>query len=231
MPRQSLTGGKVIPPEVTTMKISVFSMGMLLAVVLAGCSLKVVPEQTESGVINTADNSQTIARKGLSVTVKPADMDLRNYNLEGTVSAFSVLIDNRTGSEVSFSNDSFVLLDNENRQYLPLTPEKVKEILSKDSYYLIPYPYVGFYYMEDYAKSSSYNEFNSQAPYFYDLYPQDIYTKALGGESIIPNAKVAGLVYFKIDLSTVKGAKLLIFLKGTPHSATPDFAFPFKIDK
>lgn len=213
------------------MKISVFSMGMLLAVVLAGCSLKVVPEQTESGVINTAENSQTIVRNGLSVTVKPADMDLRNYNLEGTVSAFSVLIDNHTGNEVSFSNDSFVLLDNENRQYLPLTPEKVKEILSKDSYYLMPYPYVGFYYMEDYAKSSAYNEFNSQAPYFYDLYPQDIYTKALSSESIIPNAKVAGLVYFRIDLSTVRGAKLLVFLKGTPRSATPDFAFPFKIDK
>lgn len=212
------------------MKISVFFMGMIVAMILGGCSLKVVPEQTGTGVINTTENSQTLVRDGLSITVKSSDVDLRDYNLEGSVSAFSVLIDNRTDSEVSFGNDSFVLLDNENRQYLPLTPEKVKEMLSRDSYYLIPYPYVGFYYLEDYAKSSSYNEFSSNAPYYYDLYPQDIYTKALTGESIIPKAKVAGLVYFKIDLSTVKGVKLLVFKKGTSRSSAPDFTFPFKIE-
>lgn len=205
-------------------------MGMIVAMILGGCSLKVVPEQTGTGVINTTENSQTLVRDGLSITVKSSDVDLRDYNLEGSVSAFSVLIDNRTDSEVSFGNDSFVLLDNENRQYLPLTPEKVKEMLSRDSYYLIPYPYVGFYYLEDYAKSSSYNEFSSNAPYYYDLYPQDIYTKALTGESIIPKAKVAGLVYFKIDLSTVKGVKLLVFKKGTSRSSAPDFTFPFKIE-
>ncbi|HEX5774162.1 MAG TPA: hypothetical protein VFY07_07540 [Geomobilimonas sp.] len=205
-------------------------MGMIVAMILGGCSLKVVPEQTGTGVINTTENSQTLVRDGLSITVKSSDVDLRDYNLEGSVSAFSVLIDNRTDNEVSFGNDSFVLLDNENRQYLPLTPEKVKEMLSRDSYYLIPYPYVGFYYLEDYAKSSSYNEFSSNAPYYYDLYPQDIYTKALTGESIIPKAKVTGLVYFKIDLSTVKGVKLLVFKKGTSRSSAPDFTFPFKIE-
>ena len=214
------------------MKISAFFMGMIVATILGGCSsLKVLPEQAGAGVINTAENSQAIDKDGVLITVKASDVDLRNYNLEGTVSAFSVLIDNRTDHEVSFGNDSFVLLDNDNRQYLPLTPEKVKEILSKDSYYLIPYPYVGFYYLEDYEKSSSYNTFNSSAPYFYDLYPQDIYTKALSGESIIPKAKVAGLVYFKIALSTVQRVKLLVFKKGTSRSAVPDFTFPFKISK
>lgn len=213
------------------MKFSVFYIVVLMAVMLGGCALKVVPEQTGTGVINPADNSQTLVKDGVAVTVKSSDVDLRNYNLEGAVSAFSVLIDNQTGNEVSFGNESFVLLDSENRQYLPLTPEKVKEILSRDSYYLIPYPYVGFYYLEDYEKSSAYNAFNTNAPYFYELYPQDIYTRALSGESIIPKAKVAGLVYFKIDLSTVRGVKLLVFKKGTSRSATPDFTFPFKIEK
>jgi hypothetical protein len=52
----------------------------------------------------------------------------------------------------------------------------------------------------------------------------------LTGESIIPKAKVTGLVYFKIDLSTVKGVKLLVFKKGTSRSSAPDFTFPFKIE-
>jgi hypothetical protein len=217
--------------EVKKMKHALFLTGMLLVAALTGCSLKVIPEQVGSGIINPADNSQAISKDGISITTKSVDMDLRSYNLEGTVSAFSVMIDNQTTGEVSLGLDSFALLDNENRQYLPLTPERVKEIISRDSYYLIPYPYVGFYYLEDYEKSSFYNTFNPQAPYYYEVYPQAIFTRALSSDSIIPKAKVAGLIYFKIDLTTVRNVKLLVYKKGTSRSAPPDFTFPFKIDK
>lgn len=204
---------------------------IIAAVCMYGCALKVIPEPVESGVINTKDNSQTLEKGGIAITVSCADTELQSYNLEGTVSAFSVLIDNKTDNETFFDSDSFLLVDNESRQYTPLTPEKVKEIVSRDSYYLIPYPYVGFYYLEDYEKSSFYNSFNSQIPYFYEIYPQDIYTKALPGGTIIPKAKVIGLVYFKIDLHDKRGVKLLVYKKGTPKSTVPDFMFPFIIKK
>lgn len=197
---------------------------------LPACALKVIPQPIEAGIINAADNSQRVTKGGIAITARVADAELSSYNLEGTVTAFAVQIDNQTNSEASFATDSFLLLDDQARQYFPLTPEKVKEMLSKDSYYLIPYPYVGFYYLEDYEKSSFYNTYNSQLPYFYEVYPQDIYTKALQSGSIIPKAKVAGLVYFKIDLNGKKGVKLLVYKKGTGKSAVPDFVFPFKIE-
>lgn len=212
------------------MKKSFLSFAILLFFV-AGCSLKVVPVPVESGVVNTKDNSQTLTKDGVSITVGSADTQLYTYNLEGTVSAFSVLIENQSNNEVPIDSDLFLLIDSDGNQYFPLTPEKVKEIISKDSYYLIPYPYVGFYYLEDYEKSSFYNTFNSQLPYFYEVYPQDIYTKAMANGTIIPKAKVAGLVYFKVDLSGKKGVKLLVYKKGTAKSAAPDFTFPFKIEK
>ncbi|KAF0218518.1 MAG: hypothetical protein FD174_2818 [Geobacteraceae bacterium] len=208
-----------------------FIVIVIAAICTYGCALKVIPEPVESGVVNSKDNSQTITKGGIAITVRGADTELYSYNLEGTVSAFSVLIDNQTDDEIIFDADSFLLIDNESRQYTPLTPEKVKEIVSKDSYYLIPYPYVGFYYLEDYEKSSFYNSFNSQIPYFYEIYPQDIYTKAITGGSIIPKAKVAGLVYFRIDLNDKKEVKLLVYKKRTSKSAAPDFVFPFKIKK
>ncbi len=197
---------------------------------LPACALKVIPQPIEAGIINAADNSQRVSKGGIAITARVADTELSSYNLEGTVTAFAVQIDNQTSSEVSFENDSFLLLDDQARQYFPLTPEKVKEMLDKDSYYLIPYPYVGFYYLEDYEKSSFYNTYNSQLPYFYEVYPQDIYSKALQSGSIIPKAKVVGLVYFKIDLNGKKVIKLLVYKKGTAKSALPDFVFPFKIE-
>lgn len=212
------------------MKKVLFSL-LIGALSVSGCALKLMPEPTESGVINSRDLSQTVTKDGIAITVRGADAELYTYNLEGTVTAFTVLIENRSAGETAFDTDAFLLVDDEGRQHYPLTPEKVKEIISRDSYYLIPYPYVGFYYLEDYEKSSFYNRFNTQLPYFYELYPQDIYTKALPGGTIIPQAKVGGFVYFKIDLSGKKGVKLLVFRKGTPKSAAPDFLFPFKIQK
>ncbi len=204
---------------------------LLLPLVFAtGCALKVIPEPADSGVINTRENTQTITKKGIAITVGNSDTEIDSYNLEGTVSAFQVAIDNLSDQEVVFNTDSFLLLDNDGRQYYPLTPERVKEIISRDSYYLIPYPYVGFYYLEDYQKAYFNNQFNSQVPYFYEVYPQDIYTKALPGGAIIPHAKTAGLVYFKIEMRGKRGVKLLVYGAGTSKSSPPDYTFPFKIE-
>lgn len=203
---------------------------LLAFFIVSGCALKVIPEPADSGVINSKDNSQTITRNGVSLTVNNSDTEIDSYNLEGTVSAFQVTIDNQSEQEVAVDTEDFLLLDSDGRQYYPLTPEKVKEIISRDSYYLIPYPYVGFYYLEDYQKAYFNNQFDSQVPYYYEVYPQDIYTKALPGGTIIPHAKVSGLVYFKIEMRGKRGVKLLVYRKGASKSSPPEFAFPFRIE-
>lgn len=206
-------------------------LSLCAVLVLSGCSLKVVPQQVPQGVIDPTDNSQTVTRDGIAVKVANSDREMNSYNLDGTVTAFDVAIHNQTDHEIGFATDSFVLLDGQNRQYLPLTPERVKEILSRDSYYLIPYPYVGFYYLEDYERTSAYNATGSQLPYYYEVYPQDIYTRALNASAIIPGATAEGLVYFRIDLAATKEMKLLVFRKGSSKSSSPDFTFPFLISK
>lgn len=198
---------------------------------LAGCSLKVVPQPVPQGVINPADNSQTITRDGIAIKVANSDREMVSYSLDGTVTAFDVAIHNQTDREAGFGVDSFILLDDQNRQHLPLTPERVKEIVSRDSYYLIPYPYVGFYYLEDYERASSYTETGSQLPYYYEVYPQDIYTRALSADTVIPGARAEGLVYFRVDLAATREMKLLVFRKGTSKSSPPDFTFPFTVSK
>ncbi|MFA7403518.1 MAG: hypothetical protein WC007_05960 [Pelobacteraceae bacterium] len=213
------------------MKYSLILMS-LIAITLAGCSsVKVVPEQAVNGRINAADNSQTIISKGVEVTARLDETAINSYNLEGTVTAFHVSIKNATDSEIAFGDDSYLLVDENGLQYSLLTPENVRTMLKKDSYYLVPYPYVGFYYLEDYQKTTAYNRFNSALPYYYDLYPQDLYTKALQPTTVIPGMKVEGLTYFKIDPSAHQHIKMLVFRKGVSKASPPDFSFPFKIVK
>lgn len=213
------------------MKLSLILMS-LIVMLLTGCSsVKVVPEQTVNGRINIADNSQTITSNGVEVTARVDETAINSYNLESTVTAFHISIRNSTDNEVTFGDDSYVLVDESGLQYSLLTPENVRAILKKDSYYLVPYPYVGFYYLEDYEKTNAYNRFNSALPYYYDLYPQDIFTKALQATTVIPGMKVEGLTYFKIDPAAHQRIKLLIFHKGVSKSSPPAYSFPFNIVK
>lgn len=205
---------------------------LFLSILITGCSaVKIVPEQVDNGRINAADNSQAVVNKGVEISVRADEAGINAYNLESTVSAFMVSIKNNSEAEVVFAEDSFVIVDDKGLQYSLMTPEKIRDMLKKDSYYLMPYPYVGFYYLEDYQKTNFYNRFNSSLPYYYELYPQDIFTKSLPMTAVIPGMKIEGLTFFKIDPSSHQNIRLLIYRKGASKSLPPDFNFPFKIVK
>lgn len=210
-----------------------FNMTILLfALLFAGCStVKVVPEQVPSGVINLKDNSQSITRDSLTITVSPADTEMVNYNIESIVASFNVEIFNNSDKEAFFDKESFVLVDSNSRQYYPLTPEKIREIMARDTYYLLPYPYVGFYYLEDYEQSQFKNSTNSNLPYYFELRPQELYTKALPFEPIIPKAGIKGLLYFHTDIRSLSAFSIYVYRKGVSKSVPPDFIFPYKVLK
>lgn len=213
------------------MKHSLFLMS-LVALLLAGCSsVKVLPEPVAHGRINAEDNSQTITSNGIEMTARVDETGVNSYNLETVVTSFFISIRNTTAREISFADESYILVDEGGTQYSVLTPERIREMLKKDSYYLVPYPYVGFYYLEDYEKNNTYNRFNSSLPYYYDLYPQDIFTRALQASTVIPGMKVEGLTYFNIDPAAHSHFKLLVYQKGASKSSPPDFSFPFKTVK
>jgi len=170
-------------------------LALLQFTLFAGCTaVKVIPQPVPDGSINLTDNSQTISRENLVITISPAETDMVNYNIEGMIASFNVEIQNHGEKAVAFNKDSFILIDSTSSQYYPLTPEKVREMMAKDTFYLLPYPYVGFYYLEDYELAQFKNSTSSNLPYYFELYPQDLFTKALPVEPIIPKAKIKGLL-------------------------------------
>ncbi|TYP00330.1 hypothetical protein EDC39_101497 [Geothermobacter ehrlichii] len=202
----------------------------LLLTVIAGCSVHVMP-RGGAGYTVTADNSLTAEKAGLALTVGVQDLEVAPYRMVDNITSFRVVIDNRTGREISVPLDSFVLIDDQGHQYRPIRPEKIQEIVKKDANYLIPYPYVGYYYLEDREKSAQYDTFQSNLPYYTQNYPQDIFTQALPEEPVLPEAKIAGLVYFVVDLTGKKSFELRVYLPDEERRSEPDFRFPFVVEK
>ncbi len=205
---------------------------LLLLVTLSGCaSVKVLPQPVASGVVNPKGDTVTVAGKSIVITAGVADTDMVNYNIENMIASFQVEIQNIGDTEVAFETEGFLLLDSTGKQYVALSPERIRQMIAKDTYYLLPYPYVGFYYLEDYEHASFKNATNSRLPYYYELYPQDVYSKSLPQGAVIPKAKISGLLYFHVDLGSLDSFKLLVYRKGGSKSSDPDFSIPFRVFK
>ncbi len=203
---------------------------LILLLFCSACSVSVNPIATATGTINPEEQSITEIRDDIVFTVKLDELSVSSHPMVDNITAFHVTIDNRSEKQVSFPPQAFLLKDGDNRQYRPITPERVREIVSKDTVYLIPYPYVGYYYLEDQVRVSHADTFSSSLPFYAEYHPQDIFTRALTEEPILKGSKVAGLVYFIADLARADYAELLVF-PDQETSGEPLVRFPFSIRK
>ncbi|ORJ53692.1 hypothetical protein [Geothermobacter hydrogeniphilus] len=209
-----------------------FLLPVLLLVLLPlfGCSVSIVPQAGRGYQLNK-DNSLTAEKENLKVTVGIQELEVAPYRMVDNITSFKVTLDNGGDRELLIPLESFVLVDGEGQQYRPIAPAQIQQIVKKDSNYLIPYPYVGYYYLEDKEKSSRNQTFESARPFYAENYPQDIFTQALPVDAILPGAKISGLLYFVVELTNKKSFELRLYLPGTPSSGPPDFSFPFSVEK
>lgn len=205
-------------------------LAMFTLFLCCACSVSVAPIATPSGTINSEDKSITETHAGIAFTVKHDELSVAPYAMVDNITSFYVTIDNRTPNAVSFPPQAFLLKDGDGRQYRSVTPERVREMVSKDAVYLIPYPYVGYYYLEDQERLAYANTFKSALPFYAEYHPQDIFTRALTQESILGNSKVSGDVYFIADLEKSGYAELQVF-PGAAASGQPLLIFPFAVGR
>lgn len=203
---------------------------VLTLLLCSACSVKVAPIATATGTINQEEQSITEVRDGVAFTVKVDELSVAPYQIVNNITSFHVEIDNQTDQPVSYPSKAFLLKDGNGQQYRSVTPEKVREIVSKDTVYLIPYPYVGYYYLEDQAMVTHADTFSSSMPFYAEYHPQDIFTRALTEEPILKKSKVAGVVYFIADLERTNFAELQVF-SGGDATGEPLLKFPFAIEK
>lgn len=202
-----------------------------MPLLLLGCSaVQLVPQPGPSTRLAT-DGQSLVAEKGnLTVSARMQDLQVQSHRMVDNLASFQVTIDNGTATEVNIPLDSFVLIDDEGRQYNAIAPKEVRDIVQRDSAYLVPYPYVGYYYLQDNELAGSQNSMNSSLPYYDQNHPQDIFTQSLPQEAIIPGAKISGLVYFVADLAGMKSVDLRLYRPGSSRSQPADFSFAFSVE-
>jgi hypothetical protein len=198
---------------------------------LAGCGAHVVPKPTATAVLDPATNALSWTSRGLALSVRLADLEVARTQMIDRIASFAVTIDNRTERDLPVALSAFVLLDEQGNQIRPVTPQELLRIVSRDSFYLIPYPYFGYYYLEDRAKLQAFNASSSPLPYFPETHPQAILMEALPEGPVLPGARISGLVYFPVDLETKKQVEFRAYLAGAETTAPAEFAFPFSVEK
>ena len=204
---------------------------VVLVVCLSGCGVTVVPRATATARVDLADNSISESRDGVTVKARLHDPEFAPVLSEGNLTAFELTIGNHTGKSLSLPLSAFLLMDDRGTQYSPLPPERVNEILRRNSPYLLPYPYVGCYYLEDMEKASAARGFTSSRPYFAQNRPADALVGALDNLTLVPDAQVTGLVFFAIDLTRAHSVELRGYLSESAKGGSADFTLPFSVEK
>jgi (2Fe-2S) ferredoxin len=201
-----------------------------LLLICSACAVQVSPVASPTGTIDPDNNTITEVRDGVAFTVGLDETSVVRYRDISNITAFYIEIDNRSAEQVSYPPQQFLLKDAEGHQYRAVPPERVREIVSSDMVYLIPYPYVGFYYLNDQVGAAYRNSMSSNLPYYAEYRPQDIFTRALTREPILPQAKVEGVIYFQIDLEEAGQVELSVY-KDKTLGGEPLSRFFFKVGK
>ncbi len=205
---------------------------LMMLFLLAGCGgVAVIPQPGSRGQINAQDLSITQTNDQVTVMAKVMDLEVRPYQMKQNICSFFVQIKNERDSKIYLPAERFILSDNQGNQYRPVSPEKIREIVAQTDPYLIPYPYVGYYYEGDAERARMRNEFNSEVTYFPTRNPQNIALEALPDGKVEPAKQISGLIYFLADLRTMAGFTLegsAVLSIGVKSS---DFIFPFSVVK
>ncbi len=207
------------------------ALALVTLILLSGCGVKVVPQPTATAVLDPATKALSWTNQGITMAVRLDDQDVARTQMIDRVASFAVAVDNQTGKELNLPLSAFALVDDRGNQVRPVTPEELQRIVGRESFYLIPYPYFGYYYLEDREKIRSFNTGTSPLPYFPETHPQAILTEALPVNAILPGAKVSGLVYFLIDFTGKQWVEFRAYLPGSRNAPLPDFSFPFSVEK
>lgn len=203
---------------------------IVCGIVLGGCGIHVVPQVVPGASINPDGNTITAMKGGVTVSARVMDLTLGPYTGQNNITSFYVVVTNGRSTPVQLPYGSFVLLDEQKQQYRALEPSKVVALTRREADYLIPYPYVGYYYLQDTAQYDYTAQTSSSLPYSSGTPSIDILTEALPGDAIIPGAKISGMIYFNVDLYQKESVELKIQIPSDATN-TAELVFPFQILK
>jgi hypothetical protein len=124
-----------------------------------------------------------------------------------------------------------MLFDQDRKIYRPLESDRVTVLTRQEADYLIPYPFVGFYYLQDSTDFDYSTQAASSLAYSPQRPPVSAEAYALPVGSIPSGAHIAGMLFFNIDLYEKKFVDLTLQMQGDGNVPETNFSFLFDVVK
>ena len=204
---------------------------VFLALLLSGCGVQVVPRTSAQISLDADKETVTATENGLTLSAKVQDLDFGPYTGENNITAFYVKITNNSKEEHSVPLAAFMLFDQDRKVYRPLESDRVTALTRQEANYLIPYPYVGFYYLQDSTDFDYSTQSASSLAYSPPKTPLSADSYALPVGPIPSGANIAGMLFFNIDLYEKKYVDLTLQLQSTANFPKTKFSFLFDVVK
>ncbi len=189
---------------------------LALTFLLLSCGIKIQPLSSPDVTLDTKSNTLSATKDNINVTVEVAPQTYSFYGLEDNFVIFYVMVENRNDRELTITPEDFLLFDDKSHQVSVMKVEDVVKIVEQNLFYLIPYPYIGYY-----SESLNYYEgrylYNPSAPHIYPVSPREIYLDAFPWGKILPKAHIKGKIYFKKKISEAKLLELRAIKKNSDY--------------
>ena len=210
--------------------IRIFSLVLLFC--LTACSATLIAPQTQVGSqIDMAGERISQVEKGVQLAVKLHEVTVRPSPTDQNYVSFWVEVTNQRNVQLPLVYTDFLLIDDQGRQYQSVDPAGLVEQLTDTAPYLVPYPYVGFYYLQDSLRAQLDSQFRSESSYFDSRRPEYLASEALPGGSVLPASTVAGAIYFPAELRTMSGFRLRYQIGALPGQKSFQISLPFTVEK
>lgn len=165
-------------------------------------------------------------RPGLRLSVEVNAWQGRPSSLAGYVLPFLVTLRNTGAAPVTIARTDFSLLDDANRQYLPLVPTEVVAIMAGSGSGTTVYPSVGVGGASGSRGSSTGFGVGLGAVFGgYGADTRDIIPQALAEGPIQPSAELRGFLYFPLPAPGYKSLRLVFAPPHPPGQPRLDFEF------
>jgi hypothetical protein len=204
----------------------------LLLIALTGCATtRIIPQPQPGSLIDQDGQRINQTLEGVMVSVQVHESSVRPSPAEQNYASFWVEVSNQRNVQLPLRYSDFLLIDEQGLQYQPVDPEELVDILTDSAAYLIPYPYVGFYYLQDSLRARLDTDFRSEGRYFASRRPEFLAREALPSINLLPGAKVAGAVYFAAELRTMNSFQLRYQIGQLAGQKSYYMTLPFIVEK
>ncbi len=208
-----------------------FSLGLTALLFLTACSsVRVFPQPVadESFLLDVDLVRQT---DELRVRMRLRDISVRPAPVESNICSFWVELENRSELMLPVSPKDFVLIAGDGQLFQSIEPEILLAQTKISAPYLIPYPYIGYYYLQDAYRAEARDQFVSQQAYFGSRRGEHIVLDGLTAQDVFPETRIAAAIYFPAELRTMKSFKIRYQVQGLPGEQSFPLDFAFSVEK